>query len=119
MIKVTLVCEAAKAEAWLPGLRYVPGLPPLEGIVVVVTSDQGWTIMSCGNFWVGRLQYNLLVFAWYLLRGRETKVSMLNYLVRYRPREDDIDNIYLLAKERQRRRFHFMVLNDSLMATFF
>ena len=44
MIKVTEFCEAAKAAAWLPGLRYVPGLPLLEGIVVVVSAEQGWAI---------------------------------------------------------------------------
>jgi hypothetical protein len=43
MIKVTEFYEAAKAAAWLPG-RYVPGLPPPEGIVVVVSAEQGWAI---------------------------------------------------------------------------
>jgi hypothetical protein len=43
---------------------------------------------------------------------------MLNYLVRYRP-QNDIDNIYLLSKERRRRRLHCLALTDSLMVTFF
>jgi hypothetical protein len=43
---------------------------------------------------------------------------MLNYLVRYRP-QNDIDNIYLLSKERRRRRLNCLALTDSLMVTFF
>jgi hypothetical protein len=55
MIKVTEFCEVTKAAAWLPELRYVPGLPPLEGIVVVVSAQlagMGDMILSSYNFWV-------------------------------------------------------------------
>ena len=97
MIKVTEDCEGEKAAA-----------PDLEGIVVVVTAEQGWTILSSYNFWV-RLAVQCTCICTVLIKGtRNTKVSMLNYLVYDMDREDqdDIDNIYLHSKERRRRRFH-------------